>query len=101
MKEKGRPIKATAADVNGNPEVEYPLRLPPMRGMQYYEVRQGFNIMSWLKTPYGIMLAFAVGSMVLLPMLKVDPEEYRAMMKAQQEQSQGSGGDSKEKKKHS
>ena len=36
--------------------------------------------MAYLKTPYGLMLAFALFSVVIMPMLKVDPEEYKEMV---------------------
>ena len=74
----GNLVKATASDVQDRP-VEYPLTLAPLKRMEYFEQKQKFNVMKWLKTPYGIMIAFGVGSLVLLPMLKVDPEEYRQM----------------------
>ena len=36
--------------------------------------------MAMLKTPYGIMLAFGAFALVVMPLLKVDPEEYKAMV---------------------
>lgn len=79
-------MKATVADIPGNPEIAYPFRIPPIRGLQYFEMRQGFNILKWLKTPYGLMMAFAAVSLILLPMMKMDPEEYKEMMKAKEEE---------------
>ena len=77
----GSVVKASVSDISGNPSIEYPLKLPPVKPIEYFEKRQGFNIWRWLKTPYGIMIAVGVGSMVLLPMLKIDPEEYQQMVK--------------------
>jgi ER membrane protein complex subunit 7 len=78
---KGKDVKATASDVQ-DASVPYPLKLSPLQVMSYFEQKPKFNIMKWLKTPYGIMIAFGLFSVVLLPMLKVDPEEYRQMREA-------------------
>ena len=78
---KGSDVKATASDVQDAP-VPYPLKLSPLQVMSYFEQKQKFNLMKWVKTPYGIMIAFGVFSVILLPMLKVDPEEYRQMREA-------------------
>jgi len=75
---KGSAVKATASDVQ-DATVPYPLKLSPLQVMSYFEQKQKFNLMKWVKTPYGIMIAFGVFSVILLPMLKVDPEEYRQM----------------------
>jgi hypothetical protein len=71
-------IKATVSDVQ-DAQVPYPLKIFPMKEMEYFEQRQKFDLVKWLKTPYGIMIAFGLASIVLLPMLKIDPEEYRQM----------------------
>lgn len=74
----GKEVKSTAADVHDAP-VPYPLKVSPLQVLSYFEQRQKFDIMKWLKTPYGIMIAFGLFSVVLLPLLKVDPEEYKQM----------------------
>lgn len=48
--------------------------------MEFFDRKQPFNVMGFLKTPYGMMIGFLVFSLVVLPMLKVDPEEYKAMV---------------------
>lgn len=49
--------------------------------------RQGFNLWAFLKTPYGMMAAFMLFSIFIMPRLKIDPEEYKEMM------GQRDGGD--------
>ena len=44
------------------------------------QVRQGFNVIGFIKTPYGLMIAFMVFSMYIMPKLKVDPEEYKDLV---------------------
>jgi len=78
---KGDTIQISSPDVpNAGKDLPYPLRIPVLSTVQYFEQRQGFNAMSFLKTPYGLMMAFMVFSLILMPMLKVDPEEYQEMM---------------------
>ncbi|PSC68596.1 sister chromatid cohesion DCC1 [Micractinium conductrix] len=74
--------KVTAAlfELPGAPEISHPLLLQPMARMEYFEQRQGFNVMGFIKTPYGIMAGFMLFSMFIMPKLKVDPEEYKEMM---------------------
>lgn len=76
---KGATVKASSPDVPTATDIPYPLRIPALGVVSYFEERQPFNIIGWLKTPYGAMIAFMIGSMVLMPMLKVDPEEYKEM----------------------
>lgn len=54
-----------------------PIVLKPMVIAEYYEKREPFSLMGFVKTPYGLMIVFAVFAMVVLPRLKVDPEELR------------------------
>ena len=75
---KGNDVKATASDVH-DAAVPYPLAVSPLQVLSYFEQKQKFDVVKWLKTPYGIMIAFGLFSVVLLPYLKVDPEEYRQM----------------------
>jgi hypothetical protein len=42
--------------------------------------RQGFNLWAFLKTPYGMMAAFMLFSIFIMPRLKIDPEEYKEIM---------------------
>ncbi len=73
-------------------DIPYPLRVPAMGLVSYFEQRQGFNVMAWLKTPYGAMIAFSLGSVVLMPLLKVDPEEYKAMVEEKEKLSKSIRG---------
>jgi hypothetical protein len=76
----GFDIQVSSPDVpSAGKDLPYPLRIPVLGMVQYFEQRQGFNIMAFIKTPYGMMMAFMVFSLVVMPMLKVDPEEYSQM----------------------
>lgn len=66
------------------------LELAPIAVQQYYEKRAPVDIIGYIKTPYGMMIAFSVAMMFVLPMMKVDPEEYQQM----QAQLRGGGGGS-------
>lgn len=95
---KGGNVKAILADFAGSPELPQPLKIAPISRLHYYEQRQGFNIMSWLKTPYGMMVGFMIFSMVIMPLLKVDPEEYAQMQEEKKkltERFSGNGNDSR------
>jgi hypothetical protein len=46
----------------------------------FMQRRQPFNIVGWLKTPYGIIAGVMLFSVVVMPRLKVDPEEYQQML---------------------
>ncbi len=72
-------VAARAPDLPGAPPAAYPLRVGPLAQLPYFERRGGFSILGFLKTPYGMMMGFAVFALVVMPMLKVDPEEYAAM----------------------
>ena len=77
---KANEVLASSPDVPNANDVPYPLRIPAINALDYFDPRQSFNIVGYLKTPYGAMIAFMLGSMVIMPMLKVDPEEYKEMV---------------------
>lgn len=54
-----------------------PLVLKPTSLAQYFEKRAPFDLVSFIKTPYGLMAAFGIFAVVVLPRLKVDPEELK------------------------
>ena len=93
---KGSTVKATSPDVATAAELPYPLKVPAMGFVSYFEERQPFNIIGYLKTPYGAMIAFMIGSMVLMPMLKVDPEEYKEMVEEKKKLTSAISGKRKE-----
>lgn len=41
------------------------------------QVRRPFNLWGLIKSPYGIMIGMMVIGIMIFPMLKLDPEEYR------------------------
>ncbi|KAG7670957.1 hypothetical protein Ndes2526B_g01278 [Nannochloris sp. 'desiccata'] len=97
---KGTDIQISSPDVpNAGKDLPYPLRIPVLSMVQYFEQRQGFNVMSFIKTPYGMMIAFMVFSLLIMPMLKVDPEEYQEMMEEKKKLTSAltGGGTRKEK----
>eukprot|EP00270_Netrium_digitus_P006441 TRINITY_DN1892_c0_g1_i1.p1 TRINITY_DN1892_c0_g1~~TRINITY_DN1892_c0_g1_i1.p1 ORF type:complete len:206 (-),score=71.28 TRINITY_DN1892_c0_g1_i1:304-921(-) len=70
-----------------------PLVLIPARTEEYYEKREPLSVLSILKSPMGLMVAFMVVAMVILPRLmdSIDPEE---MKKMQEEMRVGSSSSS-------
>jgi hypothetical protein len=65
-------LKRAALTFNGAQIPVSPAFVIPAAGVaQYYEVRRAFDLVGFLKTPYGLMLAFSVFAIVVMPMLKV------------------------------
>ena len=50
---------------------------PWLLSCSHPQKRQPFNPIAFLKTPYGMMGAFMLFSIFIMPKLKVDPEEYK------------------------
>ncbi|GBG00317.1 hypothetical protein Rsub_13025 [Raphidocelis subcapitata] len=73
-------VQAAALVFNGAPIPASPLVIRPAGVAQYYEARKAVDVVGFIKTPYGLMIAFSVFAMVVMPMMKVDPEEYREAM---------------------
>lgn len=73
-------VEAYMPEFSTSQKIAYPLRLGPSSQISYFEQRKPFNIIAWLKTPYGLMIGFMVFSLVVMPLLKVDPEEYQQML---------------------
>ncbi|KAL4439417.1 hypothetical protein ABPG77_008746 [Micractinium sp. CCAP 211/92] len=88
---KGK-VAAVAADASGAPALPYPLLLRPYSRIEYFEKRQPFSLWAFLKTPYGMMAAFMVFSVFIMPKLKVDPEEYKEMMADRERERSGNSG---------
>ncbi len=75
--ENGVVKEALASEVGNVPlPVDQGLRMVPLRAMQYFEQRGKFSLWAFVKTPYGAMIFFALFSVIVMPYLKVDPEEY-------------------------
>ncbi|KAK9829293.1 hypothetical protein WJX72_004990 [[Myrmecia] bisecta] len=62
--------------------VAYPLTIMPTMRAQYFDEQPPFNLMSLLKSPYGLMAAFMLFGIFVLPKMKMDPEseEYKELM---------------------
>mmetsp|Transcript_12099 Transcript_12099/g.36291 ORF Transcript_12099/g.36291 Transcript_12099/m.36291 type:complete len:215 (-) Transcript_12099:1300-1944(-) len=65
--------------------------LPPpllIRAAQidYFDKVVPFNLMGFLKSPMGMLAAFMLFAVVVMPMLKVDPEEMEEYKKEQQQE---------------
>jgi hypothetical protein len=67
------------------------LVVPPVSALQYYEQRRPVDVMGMVKSPYGLMVVFMLFSIFVMPMLKVDPEEYREAMDSLTGRGSGSG----------
>ncbi|KAI8468586.1 MAG: hypothetical protein J3K34DRAFT_470765 [Monoraphidium minutum] len=65
---------------NGLQLLAAPLVIRPAGVAQYYEARAPVDVVGFFKSPYGLMIGFSVFAMVVMPMMKVDPEEYREAM---------------------
>ena len=56
--------------------------LQPSKPIQYFEVKEGFNPLSYLKSPMGIMICISVGMFFLMKMMpKPDKEMMDEMNK--------------------
>lgn len=72
-------VLATLAD-NELQRLPEPLIIRPAGRAEYFEKQTPFNIISFLKTPYGLMIMFGVFAVFVLPKMKVDPEEYKELV---------------------
>lgn len=54
--------------------------------VEYFDKVVPFNIMAFLKSPMGLMAAFMLFAIVIMPYLKVDPEEMKAMLEEQKQE---------------
>lgn len=54
-----------------------PLVIRPLAKAEYYEKHPPFNLAGMVMSPYGLMIGFAIFALVVMPMLKVDPNEYK------------------------
>ena len=63
--------------------VPHPIDLVAHASYEYYEPRQGFNIMSIIKNPMLLMMLVSVGGMMFLPQImnNLDPEQQELMAK--------------------
>lgn len=57
-----------------------PLTIRPVAKAEYYEKRPPFNLQSMIMSPYGLMIGFMIFALFIMPMLKVDPSEYKEFM---------------------
>ena len=73
------------------------LALRPSARSSPFDERGRFDPVAFLKTPYGLLLAFVAFAVFALPRLRIDPDEYEELMAEAQEQratrGQGGGGD--------
>jgi len=46
--------------------VEVPLRVQPKGGYKYFDVKQPFDLNSFMRSPYGIMIAVTVGLLLCM-----------------------------------
>ncbi|KAK6352642.1 hypothetical protein TWF730_009460 [Orbilia blumenaviensis] len=71
----------------------HPIDISPVRGSEFYIVREGFNPMKLLSNPMILIAIVAIGGMTLMPKMveNMDPET-RAEFEKQQQNSVLSGG---------
>lgn len=77
---RGGAVTAAYAD---NPALSldtHPLIIKPLAPAQYFDVRKPFSVLQFLKSPMGMMMAFMVFAVLVMPYLKVDPQEYQELM---------------------
>ncbi|CAL5228613.1 g11776 [Coccomyxa viridis] len=72
-------VLATLAD-NELQRLPEPLIIRPAGRAEYFEKRTPFNVISFIKTPYGLMIMFGIFAVFVLPKMKVDPEEYKELV---------------------
>ncbi|KAL3161612.1 hypothetical protein ABBQ32_010470 [Trebouxia sp. C0010 RCD-2024] len=72
-----------------------PLIIRPLARAEYFERRPPFNLASIVMSPYGLMIGFMVFALFIMPMLKVDPEEYKELMGTKQEVLPSASSESK------
>lgn len=53
--------------------------LQPLGEMKYYQPRKPIDIRGLLLSPYGIMVAVAIFVIIVMPSMKMDPEEYKKL----------------------
>ena len=56
------------------------LVLRPSARATFFETPQPFNLVAFLKTPYGMLIGFVIFAMFALPRMKIDPEEYEELL---------------------
>ncbi|KAL6778619.1 CGL149 [Auxenochlorella protothecoides x Auxenochlorella symbiontica] len=71
-------VNALLSDVINRPAVPYPLVLRPMGRLEFFQKPQPFNVMAFIKTPYGIMIIFGIFSLVVMPRLRAYSEELNS-----------------------
>ncbi|GFR50425.1 hypothetical protein Agub_g12644 [Astrephomene gubernaculifera] len=74
---------------NRNMVLQSPLVIRPAAETQYYEKRKPFDVWSFVKSPYGLMMVISVFAIVVFPRMKMDPEDYKEL---QEQMRQGQGG---------
>ncbi|EFJ47265.1 hypothetical protein VOLCADRAFT_121012 [Volvox carteri f. nagariensis] len=81
---KGTLVRASLSH-NRHLVLHSPLVIRPAGEAQYYEKRKPFDVWSFVKSPYGIMIVISVFAIVVFPRMKMDPEDYKEL----QEQMRG------------
>lgn len=56
------------------------LVLRPTARATFFEAPQPFNLVAFLKTPYGMLIGFVAFAVFALPRMKIDPDEYEELL---------------------
>lgn len=85
-------VKATLFD-DLERTLPYPLILKPLRAADYFEHREPFSILSYLKNPMVLMFGFTIIMSVVMPRMvkNMDPEELQKMAEIQADMSKKGG----------
>ena len=67
-------------DSGGASETLSLIVLRPTARATYFETPQPFNVVAFLKTPYGMLIGFVAFAVFALPRMKIDPEEYEELL---------------------
>lgn len=76
------PLESFTRKTTGAGETEtVPLLvLRPTARATFFEAPQPFNLVAFLKTPYGMLIGFVAFAVFALPRMKIDPEEYEELL---------------------
>jgi hypothetical protein len=79
-------VEAAAADAPTRLLPTSPLVVRPAARASPFDERARFDPVAFLKTPYGLMVLFVAFAVLVLPRLRIDPEEYEELMAEAREQ---------------
>ena len=76
-------IEAAYADAPARLLPTEPLALRPAARTSPFDMRATFDPVAFAKTPYGMLLLFVAFAVLVLPRLRIDPDEYEELLAEQ------------------